>query len=96
MKNRDCDLTYALDSEGKLVNIKQAESCIKCNCICPACKKPLVAKKGKEREHHFAHSSGENCEDAYETMLRPLFKIDTYEKEWFLGKGLNGLVYDEL
>jgi hypothetical protein len=88
MKNRDCDLTYALDSEGKLVNIEQAESGIKCNCICPACKKPLVAKKGKEREHHFAHSSGNNCEHAYETMLHYLakekFQEAFYKNEEFI------------
>lgn len=82
MKNVDCNLTYALDSEGKLVNIEQAESGIKCNCICPACKEALVAKKGKKREHHFAHSSGKNCEDAYETMLHQLAK-DKFQEAFY-------------
>lgn len=82
MKNVDCNLTYALDSEGKLVNIEQVESGIKCNCICPACEESLVAKKGKKREHHFAHSSGKNCEDAYETMLHQLAK-DKFQEAFY-------------
>ena len=88
MKNVDCDLTYALDSEGKLVNIEQAESGKKCNCICPACQESLVARKGKIRKHHFAHSSGKNCEHAYETMLHQLakekFQEAFYKNEEFI------------
>ncbi|MEE1272337.1 MAG: competence protein CoiA family protein [Bacteroidales bacterium] len=72
--NRDCDLTYALDSEGKLVNIGDVESGKKCGCFCPACKESLVARKGKIRKHHFAHSSGISCEHAYESMLHQLAK----------------------
>lgn len=85
MKNVDCNLTYALDSEGKLVNIEQAESGKKCNCICPACEESLVAKKGKKREHHFAHSSGKNCEDAYETMLHQLAK-EKFQEAFYKNK----------
>lgn len=82
MKNVDCDLTYALDSEGKLVNIEQVESGIKCNCICPACKKPLVAKKGEIRKYHFAHFSGNNCKHAIESMLHHLAK-DKFQEAFY-------------
>ena len=82
MKNVDYDLTYALNSEGKLVNIEQAESGKKCNCICPACQKSLVAKKGKKRKHHFAHSSGKNCKHAIESMLHHLAK-DKFQEAFY-------------
>ncbi len=82
MKDVDCDLTYALDSEGKLVNIKQVESGKKCNCICPACEELLVAKKGEIRKHHFAHSSGKNCKHAIESMLHHLAK-DKFQEAFY-------------
>lgn len=66
-------LTYALDSpnsSGKLVNIDEVENGNACNCFCPACHEPLIAKNnGEIREHHFAHKSGTECEHAYESML---------------------------
>ena len=81
-ENRDCDLTYALNSEGKLVNIKQVESGKKCNCICPACQESLVARKGEIRKHHFAHSSGKNCKHAIESMLHHLAK-DKFQEAFY-------------
>jgi hypothetical protein len=82
MKNVYCNLTYALDSEGKLVNIKQVESGIKCNCICPACQESLVAKKGEIRKYHFAHFSGKNCKHAIESMLHHLAK-DKFQEAFY-------------
>ncbi len=34
----------------------------KCNCVCPSCKAPLLARLGEIRTHHFAHS-GEGCDE---------------------------------
>ena len=28
----------------------------RCGCVCPNCKKPLVARRGKINQHHFAHA----------------------------------------
>lgn len=32
-----------------------------CECTCPYCHKPLTAKKGEIREHHFAHLPNQTC-----------------------------------
>ena len=37
--------------------------------VCPACHAPLVAKRGRKREHHFVHGSGESCQHAVETAF---------------------------
>ena len=59
-----------------------------CDCICPACKKPLQAKNaGRIREHHFAHQPGTDCPTALETALHLLAKEKIqkafYEQEVF-------------
>ncbi|GAB1623766.1 hypothetical protein AAOGI_38160 [Agarivorans albus] len=61
-------LKYAL-RDGELVHISQVESGDSHGCICSACSKALVAKKGVKREHHFAHKAGDSCEYAVETAL---------------------------
>lgn len=68
-------LTYAIDSQGRLVNINDVKTGRECLCRCPACKEPLIAKNmGKVRVHHFAHQSGTECKSAYESMLHLLAK----------------------
>ena len=51
-----------------LVSIEEVESGLKCECLCPACGDKLVAKKGKEKAHHFAHYNSD-CKWALETAL---------------------------
>lgn len=72
--NHNNNITYAFNSEGSLVNIKDVYSGKKCNCFCTACKEPLMAKKGESRKHHFAHLSKTNCVHAFESMLHHLAK----------------------
>lgn len=68
-------LTYAIDSNNRLVHIDEVSTGLQCGCICPACKEPLVAKNnGKFRVHHFAHQFESECTGAYETMLHLLAK----------------------
>ena len=55
--------------EGKLVCISEVPSGLKCECVCASCGDRLVAKKGKVREHHFAHAAGSDCPTAVETAL---------------------------
>ena len=62
-------LIFALNNDGEIVSIDDVESGLSCNCICPACGEPLVAKKGKDMMHHFAHYSGHSCEYGYESSL---------------------------
>lgn len=55
-------LTYAVDSSNNLVYIDDVAKGLNCNCVCPECKEKLIAKKGKERQPHFAHcSNNPNC-----------------------------------
>ena len=52
-------LKYGVNSEGELVTISEVTSG-KTNLVCPFCDRNLTAKKGKIKQHHFAHS-GETC-----------------------------------
>ena len=59
----------------ELVNIKQVEKGLACNCICFECSEPVVAKKGDKNEHHFAHSSNkESCHINPESILHKFAK----------------------
>lgn len=56
-------------NNGVIVSIQDVPSGLECGCTCPACGSMLVAKKGAERAHHFAHYHREECEYGYETSL---------------------------
>ena len=68
MANNEHNLTYAL-KDGKVVHISEVESGLRCGCVCPSCGEKLVAKKGSQMAHHFAHYSGHTCEFGLETSL---------------------------
>ena len=67
-------LTYALDTSGKMVYIGSVDRGLSCNCRCPKCNEPLVAKLGREggRQAHFAHRKGSDCHGSYMTALHKL------------------------
>lgn len=68
-------LTYALNAEKKLVYINDVSNGLECNCICPECEQPLIAKNaGNIREHHFAHKGDAECLSGYQTMIHLLAK----------------------
>lgn len=68
-------LTIALGSNNKSAEIDKVPNGLKCNCLCPHCKSPLIAKNGGDvREHHFAHEAGKECENAVESALHLLAK----------------------
>ena len=52
-------LEYGVNPERELVRINDVTSG-KTNLVCPFCDSLLTAKKGKIKQHHFAHS-GETC-----------------------------------
>lgn len=62
------NLPYGL-IDGKLRLIHEVDSGLKCGCVCPSCGGALVARKGSERAHHFAHHHEGNCKGAIETAL---------------------------
>ena len=64
-------------ADGRLISIRQAPSGLACGCVCPGCRRPLVARKGEVRTHHFAHHSlvdDKPCIIAGETVLHRLAK----------------------
>ena len=68
-------LTYALDEGRALVHVDDVAKGAKCACRCPHCDAPLYAQNaGTQREHHFAHAHGHECEGAYESALHLLAK----------------------
>ena len=69
MSTNQQKLIFALNNDEEIVSIDNVESGLSCNCMCPACGEPLVAKKGKDMMHHFAHYSGYSCEYGHETSL---------------------------
>ena len=52
-------LKYGVNPEGKLITIEEVTSG-KTNLVCPFCDSFLTGKKGKIKQHHFAHT-GETC-----------------------------------
>ncbi len=69
MNESQIKLPFGLQN-GKLVHISVAERGLKCNCICPSCKVPLVARKGKINIHHFAHHNTEECKNGIGVAIR--------------------------
>ena len=68
-------LTYAPNESGALVHVDDVANGAKCECHCPYCNASLHAKNGgHQREHHFAHAHGKECEGAYESVLHILAK----------------------
>ena len=71
-----------------ILEIKPEERGLKCNCTCPGCGFPLVARLGKKKQWHFAHQ-GEACDiaAAQQTAVHMLAKeiIEDSKKMLFPG-----------
>ncbi|WOG29910.1 hypothetical protein [Endozoicomonas sp. 8E] len=62
------------EQNGQLLHISEVKSGLDCDCICPGCKTPLIARKGEVRTHHFAHHQGQESESCIETTLHRFAK----------------------
>jgi len=60
--------------DGRLYGVDEVPSGLACHCLCPACKSPLIARKGQKVRHHFSHHRKNNCAWANETALHLLAK----------------------
>ena len=71
---------------GNLISIDEVEviSGKDCGCFCPVCNSPLIARKGKQRVHHFAHYNSSECENYGESMLHLLAKKIIEENKYLL------------
>lgn len=75
-------MNIAVNDLDQLVNIKQVERGLACNCYCFECSEPVVARKGEKNEHHFAHSSNkEGCHINPESILHKFAKQVIMEKK---------------
>jgi hypothetical protein len=68
-------LKYGLCADD-LKHVSQVENGLACNCVCPNCKYPLIAKNNptNKKAAHFAHQSEKECAGAIETALHLLAK----------------------
>lgn len=56
MHNHDNDTTYALSViTNRLVHIDKVDRGLACSCVCPCCKQPMIANKGKHNKYYFSH-----------------------------------------
>jgi len=55
--------------DGKLYEPSQVQRGKACNCICPSCNKPLIAKQGGDRKDHFSHAMNNSCQTGRETAI---------------------------
>ena len=54
-------IPYA-ERAGSLIHVAEVTSGLQADCFCPACKGPVVARKGPKVVHHFAHFAPTNCQ----------------------------------
>lgn len=66
---------------GILYEPSQVERGEACNCICPSCNKPLIAKKGDKNIHHFAHATNNSCQTGSETAIHLAAKQIIFQKK---------------
>lgn len=68
-------MLFAYNEHNDLVNIHIVQRGLACNCTCFQCGEPVIAKKGKQKQHHFAHASNkESCDIQPESVLHKYAK----------------------
>jgi hypothetical protein len=70
----DVALPYGLAPDGTLVAVDKVLRGLKCDCVCPGCGRPLVAKKGEIIRGHFAHLADAHCSIGFESMVHLMAK----------------------
>lgn len=77
--NRQMDkIPFGL-KDGKIVDITEIDSGRNCNCVCPNCKRPLIAAKGEKNTHHFKHDKNDDDKRCVESILHLAAK-DIFKK----------------
>ncbi len=59
----DVKIAWGMNAQSRMVHIKDVERGKACNCICPDCEQPLVAKQGRSGRQvwHFSHFIRSDC-----------------------------------
>lgn len=64
-------MTIGVTSDGRKVSVEEVKTGKECNCFCPYCKQPLIAKnRGKIRQHHFVHFPGVECRQTHSAIKK--------------------------
>lgn len=66
--------------DGKIIvieDIPKEKNGLKCDCICPNCKEPFIARMGDIKCHHFAHS-GKSCKEINAFMTGMYMLLNEY------------------
>ncbi|WP_299022812.1 competence protein CoiA family protein [uncultured Photobacterium sp.] len=94
-KHKSILMTRAFNDEGKIVPIHEVERGRACHCTCIVCGSGLIAKKGDEKKHHFAHDVDCTCDWTGETELHLLAKevLQNDKKVSFTHLALDGVPY---
>jgi chemotaxis protein histidine kinase CheA len=58
---------FALDKLGRPAFAGDVKSGLLCECICPHCKEPVIAKHCTDKRSHFAHQAGSDCSASFST-----------------------------
>lgn len=66
--------SFAVNKDGLTVSVDEVSRGLACECFCPACAEPVIARQGSVRSWHFAHTSGVECTEAAETALHKAAK----------------------
>lgn len=61
--------SFAIDKGMRVRSVDEVARGLACDCVCPECGEPVLARQGDVREWHFAHASGADCEGGAETAL---------------------------
>lgn len=80
--NKNIEIEYGFNLEGKLVHVKEVKNGLSCNCKCPNCGVKLIAVNNLKNKTppHFRHYSSELCNNYHETIIHLLAK-EIIEKE---------------
>lgn len=67
----DHQIPYGLQGEHciHISEVPLSKRGLRCECVCPACGHPLVARMGEKNRHYFAHHRHSDCQNAAETGI---------------------------
>ena len=66
-------LPCALNKDNKLANIDDVKNGLACECFCPGCHEPVIARQGEKNAHSFAHRNND-CMYGYQSALHYMAK----------------------
>ena len=73
--NPAIQIPFGVGPDGRLVEPHKVRRGLACGCTCPGCGQPLIARRGRVRQAHFAHvSDATPCVNGTETALHRMAK----------------------